>query len=52
MVWTAQNRERYDRRGQRYPSDLTNEEWIVREPRLCLFRRVLVARDDICCVRS
>ena len=32
MVWTAQNRERYDRRGQRYPSDLTNEEWIVLEP--------------------
>src|SRR5271165_7261159 len=34
MVWTAQNRERYDRRGQRYPSDLTNEEWIVLEPLL------------------
>jgi len=27
MVWTAENRGRYDRRGQRYPSDLTNEEW-------------------------
>ena len=34
MVWTAQNRERYDRRGQRYPSDLTNEEWNVLEPLL------------------
>lgn len=34
MVWTAQNRNRYDRRGQRYPSDLTNEEWIVLEPLL------------------
>ena len=29
MVWTAENRGRYDRRGQRYPSDLTNEEWAV-----------------------
>ena len=34
MVWTAQNRSRYDRRGQRYPSDLTNEEWAVLEPLL------------------
>jgi putative transposase len=29
MVWTKENRPRYDRRGQRYPSDLTNEEWDV-----------------------
>ena len=34
MVWTAQNRLRYDRRGQRYPSDLTNEEWVVLQPLL------------------
>jgi putative transposase len=34
MVWTKQNRGRYDRRGQRYPSDLTNEEWLVLEPLL------------------
>ena len=32
MVWTAKNRGRYDRRGQRYPSDLTNEEWSVLQP--------------------
>jgi len=32
MVWTAKNRGRYDRRGQRYPSDLTNEEWAVLQP--------------------
>ena len=34
MVWTANNRGRYDRRGQRYPSDLTNEEWAVLQPLL------------------
>jgi putative transposase len=34
MVWTAKNRGRYDRRGQRYPSDLTNEEWTVLQPLL------------------
>ena len=34
MVWTAKNRGRYDRRGQRYPSDLTNEEWAVLQPLL------------------
>lgn len=34
MVWTPKNRSRYDRRGQRYPSDLNNEEWTVLEPLL------------------
>ena len=34
LVWTDENRPRYDRRGQRYPSDLTNEEWVVLEPLL------------------
>jgi putative transposase len=34
MVWTKQNRRRYDRRGQRYLSDLTNEEWTILEPLL------------------
>ena len=34
LVWTDENRSRYDRRGQRYPSDLTNEEWAVLEPLL------------------
>ena len=34
MVWTAENRGRYDRRGQRYPSDLTNEEWAALQPLL------------------
>mgnify|MGYP001174116776 CR=1 FL=1 len=26
-MWTAANRPRYDRKGLRYPSDLTDEEW-------------------------
>ena len=34
LVWTDENRPRYDRRGQRYPSDLTNEEWATLEPLL------------------
>jgi transposase len=34
MVWKPENRARYDRRGQRYPSDLTNEEWALIEPLL------------------
>ncbi len=34
MVWTPKNRPRYDRRGQRYPSDLSNEEWEVLGPHL------------------
>lgn len=34
LVWTVENRPRYDRRGQRYPSDLANEEWLTLEPLL------------------
>lgn len=34
MVWTRVNRPRYDRRGQRYASDLTNDEWEVLKPLL------------------
>ncbi len=26
-MWTAENRSRYDRKGLRYPSDMTDEEW-------------------------
>ena len=36
LVWTDENRPWYDRRGQRYPSDLTNEEWAVLEPLLAV----------------
>ena len=31
-MWTQGNRARYDRSKQRYPSDLTNEEWAYVEP--------------------
>jgi putative transposase len=34
VVWTDENRARYDRRGQRYPSDLTDAEWSILEPLL------------------
>ena len=27
MMWTAENRPRYNRDKLRYPSDLTDEEW-------------------------
>lgn len=33
-MWTEANRKNYDRRHQRYPSDLNNEEWQVLEPML------------------
>ena len=31
-MWTAKNRGRYDRSALRYPSDLTDEEWVLVEP--------------------
>lgn len=31
-MWTLENRVRYDRRGLRYPSDLTDEEWALIRP--------------------
>jgi transposase len=39
-MWTAANRGEYERRGQRYPSDLTDEEWSLVEPHLPPERRV------------
>ncbi len=33
-MWTAENRPRYDRKGLRYPSDMTDEEWGYVEPRI------------------
>src|ERR1700752_2020344 len=38
-MWTAESRGRYDRKGQRYPSDLTDEEWGLVEPYLPPARR-------------
>ncbi len=31
-MWTKENRARYERRGLRYPSDLTDGEWSVLAP--------------------
>jgi hypothetical protein len=31
-MWTPENRVRYDRSKQRYPSDLTDSEWTLVEP--------------------
>ena len=31
-MWTTENRPRYDRRGLRYPSDLTDPEWDLVKP--------------------
>jgi transposase len=31
-MWTAANRARYDRSSLRYPSDLTDAEWLLVEP--------------------
>src|SRR5208282_3646959 len=31
-MWTNENRGRYDRSKLRYPSDLTEEEWVLVEP--------------------
>ena len=31
-MWTQENRGRYDRSQQRYPSDLTSGEWGLVEP--------------------
>ena len=31
-MWTSENRARYDRRGLRYPSDLSEAEWALIGP--------------------
>ena len=31
-MWTAESRKRYDRKGLRYPSDLTDDEFALIEP--------------------
>jgi transposase len=31
-MWTAENRREYERKGLRYPSDLTDAEWALVEP--------------------
>ena len=31
-MWTIENRGRYNRPKQRYPSDLTDAEWVLIQP--------------------
>jgi len=33
-MWTRDNRGRYERKGCRYPSDLTDDEWAIVDPLL------------------
>jgi transposase len=33
-MWTVENRARYERRGLRYPTDLTDEEWALTVPHI------------------
>jgi transposase len=33
-MWTRANRRRYERKGCRYPSDLTDDEWAIVDPLL------------------
>jgi transposase len=32
VVWTEDNRKLYERKGLRYPSDMTDAEWALIEP--------------------
>ena len=38
-MWTAEHRQGADRRGLRYPSDLTDEEWALVEPLIAPAKR-------------
>src|SRR3954471_20649331 len=40
VAWTKKNRPQYDRRNQRYPSDLTADEWRELEPLLAVARGI------------
>ena len=33
-MWSKEDREKYDRKGLRYPSDLTDAEWALIEPHI------------------
>jgi transposase len=39
-MWTEENRPKYERKGLRYPSDLSDEEWALIEPLLPPERKV------------
>lgn len=38
-MWKVENRQRYERKGLRYPSDLTDGEWVLIEPLIPPARR-------------
>ncbi|MFV0491168.1 MAG: transposase, partial [Pseudorhodobacter sp.] len=38
-MWNEAERKRYDRRGLRYPSDLTDAEWALIEPHIPAAKR-------------
>ncbi len=38
-MWSEADRQKYERRGLRYPSDLTDSEWSLIEPHIPLARR-------------
>ena len=38
-MWSTEDRQKYDRRGLRYPSDLTDAEWALIEPHIPPARR-------------
>jgi transposase len=40
VVWTPETRKQYDRKGLRYPSDLTDGEWALIEPLIPPGKRV------------
>ena len=37
-MWNSENRKTYERKNARYPSDLTDDEWVLIEPHLPLPR--------------
>ena len=39
-MWTEITRRKYDREGQRYASDLTDQEWALIEPHMPAVKRL------------
>ena len=39
-MWTEITRQKYEREGQRYASDLTDAEWVLIEPHMPAVRRL------------
>ena len=47
-MWTAENRARYERRGLRYPTDLTDAEWELVAPHIRPAKRAVVRGQRTC----